>query len=173
MNLFDITVIIIVGFCLIRGGFSGLVREASGIIGLVAGFYGANTYYLRLVPYTAQWIETPGIQKMVSFFILFLGILILVGLLARLIRTLLRLVFLGWVDRTFGVCFGAIKGILIATILFIFVTTFLPGSSRFLDGSRTAPYLVQTANAVAVFVSRGIKSDFNQHLEGMRKEWKL
>lgn len=102
-----------------------------------------------------------------------MGILILVGLLARLIRTLLHLVFLGWVDRTFGVCFGAIKGVLIATLLFIFMATFLPGSSRLLSGSRTAPYLAQTADAVAVFLSKGIKPDFNQHLKGMKKEWKL
>lgn len=173
MNLFDIAVVIIVGFCLVRGGFSGLIREVSGIIGLVAGFYGASTYYLKLVPYTEQWIETPGIRQMLCFFILFCGILILVGVLARVIRTLLRLVFLGWVDRTFGICFGAIKGILIATILFILMTTFLPGSSRVLYESRTAPYLAQAADAVALFVSRGIEADFNRHLEGIKKEWKL
>ena len=71
MNLFDIGVLVIVGFCLIRGGFRGLIREVSGIIGIVAAFYGANTYYLMLVPFAARWIESPGIQKMLCFFLLF------------------------------------------------------------------------------------------------------
>jgi len=171
MNLFDIAVVSIIGICLISGGFRGLIREVSGIIGLVAGFYGANTYYLKLAPYAAQWIDNTAARHLICFFVLFFGILILVGLLARLIRKLLRLVFLGWVDRTFGICFGALKGVLISTILFILMTTFLPASSSFLSGSQTAPYLAQAADAVTVFVSKGMKSDFYHHLEGIKKEW--
>ena len=34
---------------MIRGYFKGLIREVSGIIGVVVGFYGANTYYQLLV----------------------------------------------------------------------------------------------------------------------------
>ncbi len=41
MNIFDIVIIVIVSFCLIRGIFNGLVGEVSGIIGVYAGFYGA------------------------------------------------------------------------------------------------------------------------------------
>lgn len=173
MNLFDIAVITIITFCLIGGGFRGLIREVSGIIGLTAGFYGANTYYERLLPYARQWIDTPAVQHLICFFALFCVILLVVGLLARLIRKLLHLVFLGWVDRTFGIWFGALKGILISTILFILVTTFLPGSRSFLADARTAPYLAQAADAVTVFVSRGMKTDFYRQLEGMKKEWKL
>ncbi|MEH0021216.1 MAG: CvpA family protein [Desulfobacter sp.] len=172
MNLFDIGVLAIVGFCLIRGGFRGLIREVSGIIGIVAGFYGANTYYLFLVPYVQPWISSPGAQRLSCFFFLFCMILIAVGLLARLIRKLLRLVFLGWVDRTFGVVFGAAKGVLIVTILFIMATTFVPGSNAFLSDSRTAPYLAGVADAMTMFVSRNIKTDFYRHLEEVKKEWK-
>ncbi|MCG8637123.1 MAG: CvpA family protein [Desulfobacterales bacterium] len=172
MNLFDIGVLAIVGFCLIRGGFRGLIREVSGIIGIVAGFYGANTYYLFLVPYIQPWIESEGVQRLICFIFLFCMILILVGLLARLIRKLLRLVFLGWVDRTFGVVFGTAKGILIVTMLFILTTTFVPASSSFLKDSRTAPYLARASDALTLFVSQNIKADFYRHLEGLKKEWK-
>ncbi len=81
MNLFDIAVVSIIGICLISGGFRGLIREVSGIIGLVAGFYGANTYYLKLAPYAAQWIDNTAARHLICFFVLFFGILILVGLL--------------------------------------------------------------------------------------------
>lgn len=173
MNLFDIVVVTVVAFCLIGGGFRGLIREVSGIIGVVAGFCGANTYYMRLLPYAEQWFDSSAVQHLICFFALFCVILILVGVVARLIRRLLRLVFLGWADRSFGICFGALKGILISTIMFILVTTFVPGSAGFLSDSRTAPYLARSADAVTVFVSRGMKTDFYRHLEGMRKEWKL
>lgn len=172
MTLFDIGVAVIVGFCLIFGGFRGLIREVSGIIGVVAGFYGANTYYPLLIPHIEKWIMSPGVRRLVCFFILFCLILVGVGILAQLIRKLLKLVFLGWVDWTFGVVFGAAKGILITTVLFIMATTFIPDSKTFFSGSKTAPYLAQVAQTLTVFVSRNMKQDFNRHLEGLKKTWK-
>ncbi len=168
MTLIDLCVAGIVGFCLIFGGFRGLIQEVSGIIGIVAGFYGANTYYPLLVPHIEPWITSPGIRHLVCFFIVFCMILVGVGLLAQLIRKLLKLVFLGWVDRTFGVIFGAAKGILIVTILFIMGTTFIPNSKAFFSESKTAPYLAQVADALTVFVSRNMKQDFNQQLKGLK-----
>ncbi|WDP89603.1 MAG: CvpA family protein [Desulfobacter sp.] len=172
MTLFDFCVAGIVGFCLVFGGFRGLIREVSGIIGIVAGFYGANTYFPLLMPHVEPWISSPGIRKLACFFALFCLILVAVGLVAWIIRKLLKLVFLGWVDRTFGVAFGAAKGILITTVLFIMATTFIPDSKTFFAESKTAPYLARVADALTVFVSRNMKNDFNRHLEGLKKTWK-
>ncbi|MDD9303774.1 MAG: CvpA family protein [Desulfobacter sp.] len=173
MNFFDLGVAVIVGFCLIRGGFRGLIGEVSGIIGVMAGFYGANTYYLQLVPYVEPWGWSADAQELFCFFALFCLILILVGLLSFLIRKLLRLVFLGWVDRVFGVVFGTAKGILIVTILFIMATAFASGTHDRFKDSKTAPYLAQVADTLTLFVSQNMKTDFYQHLEGLKKEWKL
>ena len=172
MNFFDLCVLILVGFCLVRGGFKGLVREVSGIVGVVAGFYGANTYYPQLIPYIDSWISSPQLQKLVCFFILFCLILIAVGIVTILIHKLLKIVFLGWVNRAFGVIFGAAKGILITTVLFITVTSFVPNGSNHIAASRTAPYLAQVADALTLFISRNIKTDFSNELEGLRKTWK-
>lgn len=172
MNFFDLGVLIIVGFCIVRGGFKGLVREISGIVGVVVGFYGANTYYPQLMPYLDSWISSPQLQKLVCFFLLFCLILIAVGLVAALIHKLLKIVFLGWVNRTFGVIFGAAKGILITTVLFIMITSFVPNGGNYMAASRTAPYLAQVADALTLFISRNIKIDFSKELEGLRKTWK-
>ncbi len=172
MNFFDLCVLILVGFCLVRGGFKGLVREISGIVGVVAGFYGANTYYPQLIPYIDSWISSPQLQKLVCFFILFCLILIAVGIVTILIHKLLKIVFLGWVNRAFGVIFGAAKGILITTVLFILITSFVPNGSNHMAASRTAPYLAQVADALTLFISRNIKTDFGKELEGLKKTWK-
>lgn len=172
MTLFDFVVAGIVGFCLVAGGFRGLIREVSGIIGVVAGFYGANTYFPLVIPHVEPWISSPGIRKLVCFLLLFCLILVAVGLVAWIIRKLLKLVFLGWVDRTFGVGFGAAKGILITTVLFIMATTFIPDSSAMFNQSKTAPYLARVADTLTVFVSQNVKHDFNRHLEGLKKTWK-
>jgi membrane protein required for colicin V production len=165
MNGFDLMVLVIVLFCMIRGVFRGLIREVSGIVAVIAGFYGAFTYYWMLSPYLDFLIQTPGIRHLVSFGVLFCGIVILVGLLAALIRKLMHVVFLGWVDRTFGLIFGTAKGILIVSVLFIMLTSFVPsGSAALMDRSITAPYLAQVSRTMTLFISRNVRVDFLDRL---------
>lgn len=173
MNGFDVLVLVIILFCMIMGYFKGLIREVSGIIGVVVGFYGANTYYQILTPHLETLVETPGVRSLICFLVLFCGILILIGLLAALIRKLLRLVFLGWVDRFFGLVFGTAKGGLIVSVLFIMMMTFIPDNAQFLSGSKTVPYVSRVANAMTLFLSQNMKTDFSKHLEGIKANWKL
>lgn len=173
MNGFDVIVLVIISFCMIRGYFKGLIREISGIIGVVVGFYGANTYYQLLTPYLETLIKTPAARSLICFLVLFCGILILIGLLAALIRKFLSLVFLGWVDRFFGLVFGTAKGGLIVSVLFIMMMTFIPDNAQFLSGSQTAPYVSRVANAMTLFLSQSMKTDFFKHLEGIKTNWKI
>ena len=139
----------------------------SGIIGVVAGFYGAYTYYPLITVYAEKWIENSGIRNLMAFFLLFCAILIIIGFISVLIRKFLKLIFLGWVDRTFGLVFGAAKGLLIVSVLFIMITTFLPKSSNILSASKFSPYIAKVSKAMTVFVSQNSRKDFLKHLEGI------
>jgi membrane protein required for colicin V production len=98
--------------------------------------------------------------------VLFCGIVILVGLLAALIRQLMHVVFLGWVDRTFGLIFGTAKGILIASVLFMMLTSFvLSGPTALMNRSITAPYLAQISRTMTVFISKNLRMDFLDRLD--------
>jgi len=171
MNAFDILIIVIVSFCLIRGLFKGLIGEVSGIIGVVAAFYGAYTYYPLITVYAQKWIENTGFRNIIAFFLIFCAILIVINLLSLLIRKILNLVFLGWVDRTFGLVFGAVKGVLIVSVIFIMVTSFLPKNSNFLTTSKFSPYIAQVSETLTVFVSKNSRKDFLKKLEEL-KIWK-
>ena len=171
MNAFDILIIVIVSFCLIRGAFKGLIGEVSGVIGVVAAFYGAYTYYPLITVYAQKWIENAGFRNIIAFFLIFCAILIVINLVSLLIRKILNLVFLGWVDRTFGLVFGAVKGILIVSVIFIMVTSFLPKNSNFLTTSKFSPYIAQVSEALTVFVSKNSRKDFLKKLEEL-KIWK-
>ena len=45
MNPFDMLIIVVLAFSVIRGIFRGLVKELSSIVGVMAGFYAAYSYY--------------------------------------------------------------------------------------------------------------------------------
>jgi membrane protein required for colicin V production len=169
MNGFDLMVLVIVLFCMIRGVFRGLIREVSGIVGVIAGFYGAFNYYFTLSPYLEFLIQTSGIRHLVSFSVLFCAIVILVGLLAALIRKLMHVVFLGWVDRTFGLIFGTAKGILFVSVLFIMLTVFVTsGSASLMNRSETAPYLERISRTMTLFISRNLRGDFLDRLNNYK-----
>ncbi len=171
MSGFDLVVLVIVLFCMIRGVFRGLIREVSGIVAVIAGFYGAFTYYWILSPYLTFMIETPAIQHLVSFGLLFCGIVIVVGLTAALIRKLMHVVFLGWVDRTFGLIFGTAKGVLIVSVLFIMLTAFLPaGASTMMTRSETAPYISTISRTMTLFISSNLRIDFLDRLNKINVE---
>lgn len=167
MNAFDVAAIVIIAFCLIRGLFKGLIGELSGIIGVVAGFYGAYTYYPLISARAEEWIQNPGIRNLTAFFLLFCAILIIVSLISILIRKFLNLVFLGWMDRIFGLVFGAAKGLLIVSVIFIMITHFLPKGSTLISGSKLSPHVSQISKSMTLFVSKNARKDFAKKLEGI------
>ncbi|MBT3178614.1 MAG: CvpA family protein [Desulfobacula sp.] len=167
MNTFDIVIIVVISFCLIRGIFKGLIGEISGIIGVYAGFYGAYTYYPLIAVYAREWIENTDTRNLIAFFILFCGILIIVSLISVLIHKFLKFAFLGWLDRILGLVFGGAKGILIVSVFFIMITTFLPKSSNILTGSQFSPYVAQVSKAMTFFVSKNKSNDFLKNLKGI------
>ncbi|ACN16641.1 putative colicin V production protein-like protein [Desulforapulum autotrophicum HRM2] len=171
MNLFDVIILVVVSFCLVRGLFRGFIREVSSIVGVLAGFYGAGTYYPLVAPFLNQWVDNPGYRKIISFFVLFCGILIAVNLVAALIRYLLNIVFLGWVDRLCGLVFGAAKGLLIVSILLIVVTILLPRNTAFVSESRLCPHVVMVSEVLSVFVPQEMQHQLHLKIEGIKKSW--
>ena len=172
MNLFDIAIIIIISFCLIRGIFRGILGELSSIVGVVAGFYGAYTYYKEFTPLLQKWISSEALINIIVFFILFSCIFALVVLIAVGLEKLLKVAFLGWIDKTFGAVFGAAKGVLIAAVIYIILTTFLPQNNTLITQSILSPYVARVSSVMTLFISNNMSKGFMEKLEGMEKIWK-
>ncbi|MEA2061795.1 MAG: CvpA family protein [Thermodesulfobacteriota bacterium] len=172
MNIFDVFIIAVIAFCLIRGFFRGFIKEASSIVAVLSAFYGAFTYYPVLAVKFETLIATPLYQNILSFFIIFCVVVVVVNLAAALIRYLLRIVFLGWVDRCCGIIFGALKGIIIVSILFVLMTSFLPGKNKFLAESALAPHIAVTSEILSVFLADDIKKEIQIKFKGINEIWK-
>ena len=171
MNMFDVVILVIVSFCLIRGLFRGFIREASSIVGVIAGFYGASTYYPLVESSFSRWIDNPGFRKILAFFLLFCAILVVINLVAALIRYFLNIVFLGWVDRLCGLVFGGAKGVIIVAVLLIAITTLLPRNTTFISESLLAPQVAIVSQAISVFVARDMQQQLHLKIKGIKKNW--
>ena len=172
MNPFDIVTIIILGYSLIRGLFRGLVKEMASIVGVLGGFYAAYTYYMVLGQLLGRFIKNTAYLNILSFLIIFCAVLIAVSVMGVIIKYLLNIAFLGWVDRIGGVVFGAVKAILIVCILFITLTAFLPRGTPLIKNSVLAPHVSWVSENMAKVVSKEMKRDFMRKLWDLKKAWK-
>lgn len=172
MNFFDIIVVVILGYCLIRGVFRGLVKELSSIVGVLGGFYAAFTYYMVVAKPLSKWITNTGYLNILSFLIIFCGVFIIISILGVIINYLLKIAFLGWLDRIFGAVFGAMKGILIVSVLLIALTAFLPRGTPVIKDSLLSPYVTLVSEKMAKVVSKDMKHAFSAKIMTIKKAWK-
>ncbi|MBF0257623.1 MAG: CvpA family protein [Desulfamplus sp.] len=172
MNGMDIFIIIVISFGLIRGFFRGFIREVASIIGVMAGFYGAYTYYRVLAIYLEPWIKNWGAYGNIACFcLLFCLIVSMTAIMAHIIKEFLKIVFLGWVDKLFGMVFGAFKGLLVASVVFIMFTAFLPGEPEFITKSTLTPYVAHVSEMATIFISRELKGDLKAKIERIKEIW--
>jgi membrane protein required for colicin V production len=173
MNALDIFVGVILIYGLVRGIFRGLVKEVASIIGVLGAFLAAYSFYGTVGGYLSGVVSSPAYRNLLAFLIIFCAVVVLVNVLAIVIQYLLKIVFLGWLDRLGGVVFGLIKAALIVAVLFLALTAFLPKGTPLIKESLTAPYVAVVSERLATIVPSDIKREFAAKLDELKKAWKL
>jgi membrane protein required for colicin V production len=120
----------------------------------------------------SKWITNTGYLNILSFLIIFCGVFIIISILGVIINYLLKIAFLGWLDRVLGSVFGAMKGILIVSVLLIALTAFLPKGTPVIKDSLLSPYVTLVSEKIAKVVSKDMKHAFSAKIETIKRAWK-
>ena len=121
MNWLDIVIIVAIAIPTFIGLRMGIIKAALSLAGLIVGVILAGHYY---VPLSQQlsFIPQAGVAKVVAFAIILIGIMVVAGVLARLLKWAASVVMLGWVNQLGGAIFGFVLGaIFCGAILAIWV----------------------------------------------------
>ncbi len=172
MNPFDILIVIIFGFCLIRGFFRGFIKEVSSIIGVLGGFYAAYTYYMNLAKPLSGWILDESYLYIISFLIIFCGVFLIISIVGVVIKYILNIAFLGLIDRICGAGFGITKATLITSILLIALTSFLPKGAPIVKDSMLFPHVSVISEKMAKVIPKDMKNQFVSKIEELKKAWR-
>lgn len=171
MNALDIVIGLILAYTLIRGVFRGLVEEIASIFGVFTGIYGAVFYYPQGAVFLSRWIAEPAYRNIISFLVIFGLIFVVVGVLGILIKYLLNIASLGWLDRLCGAAFGGIKGVLIAGVLLLALTSFLPRGTALVRQSHLAPHVNVIAQRLAKIIPQDMRQKFGVKIKELERVW--
>lgn len=110
MSWLDILIFLPLLIGLIRGLMRGVIIELSAILSLIFGYIGARFLGAMFSAWLLQQFTWPeAVCSVVAYVLLFVGITIVINIIARLLSKLFKAVNLGWVNRLFGALFGIIK----------------------------------------------------------------
>ena len=102
MTIFDYLVLFVLASSVVISTMRGLVKEILSLLGWVVAFVVANAYGARLAPLLPSMIPGEAVRLMVAFVALFLGVRVLMGLLALAIGALITASGLSLADRGLG-----------------------------------------------------------------------
>ncbi len=143
MTWFDYAVVAIVGLSVLLAVIRGVVREIAALAGWVAALILSGLFAQAL----AQWLPgslSHALRAAIAYLVIFLGVLLLSGMIGLLLAKLFRAAGLGVTDRVVGALFGFARGAVIVFVGVMFAgLTGLPREPFWREAALSGP--VETA----------------------------
>ncbi len=152
---FDVIVLLTVVGAVFKGMKKGLVVAVFTFIAFVLGAAVALKMSGTVAVYMAErWPELTSFIPFLSFMLLFVGVVILVRMVAGFIDKGLDLAFLGWLNKLGGVAFYVLIYLMILSIFVFYLKKLGLASPVWSENSITFPYLDAFAPKVMEWVGK-------------------
>ncbi len=114
MHLFDILFLGLAGALIVLGIWRGLITEAFRLLAVFLGFVTAVRTYDDVYARIDFLSLASGVKVVLAFLVVFVGTAAVVLVVGWLLRKMVHLTLLGWVDRLGGGCIGLAKTFVVA-----------------------------------------------------------
>ena len=157
MNILDAIILICLIPAIFQGIRKGFISQAISIISLIAGIWASARFADIVSVWASKYITaSEQVLKLVAFAIILIVVFIVLGLIGRLLESILKFVLLGWLNKLAGVVFSLLKTLL---ILGLIITAFSSLNNTMelvkpevLADSRLYQPLKDTADAVFPYI---------------------
>ncbi len=124
MNWLDIVIIVLIAIPTLIGLKTGIIKAALSLAGVIVGTILAGNYYVALAE-QLTFISQANLAKIAAFAIILIGVMLIAGVLAAVLKWIVSAVMLGWVNRLGGAVFGFALGTVFCGALLAIWANFL------------------------------------------------
>jgi membrane protein required for colicin V production len=147
---FDWVVVALVGLLALAGIFRGFTHEALSLAGWILAIVVVRLFHQDLTLWLAPKVGGDASGAIIAFLLLFFGTVLAARLVAGAAGGFAKRSVLGPVDRLLGLGFGALKGLILASVLFLLAQF----STGLFDPDETPPdWLLQSKSAPILSLS--------------------
>jgi len=165
LNWLDIAIVVTIGGIVLAAFSAGLIREVIGVVTIIAGIVVAGLLHEKLANDLLVFIDNEDVGLAVSFIVLFAAVDMLGQISAYMLKKMVSLLMLGWIDRLGGAFFGLIKGLLIVEVLLLLLAAYPGlGLDGAVDGSSIAPLFVEDIDWVLALLPGDFESRIDAFL---------
>jgi len=140
MNWLDLIIIVLLAISTLMGLRTGIIKTVLSLAGVIVGVILAGRFYLVLSE-QLTFIPQENVARIAAFAIILIGIMLVAGILASVLKWLTTIVMLGWVNRLGGALFGLVMGAIVCSALLAIWAKFL-GSEGTINESGLAILLL-------------------------------
>ena len=172
MNYLDIIIAIILFLFGFKGFRKGLIIEVVTLLAFAVGIYGAMHFSDFTAEHLQEFMEiNPKYLNTIAFVLTFILLVIAVNVLGRWVTNMVKAMNLNFWNKLGGFVFGAVKGVLLCSILVLVLNNFqLIGvvKPEVRKQSKLYPYIEQTVP----YVYRGfdLVKDYAKDLQNEETE---
>lgn len=160
MNAVDLAVLAVVALSALFAFARGFVREALSI----AAWFGAALITLygfaAVERFVAGYVTTPLLADLIAgaglFLVALIGLTVLTGYIAR---------FVDWsaltpIDRTLGLIFGVVRGLVLVSLAYLVIDISLPQTDRpsWLENAKSEPFLAEGADMLRGMLPQSLQA---------------
>lgn len=170
MTVLDIVLGVFLLLGLIQGFRKGFLVELASLIGLVLGVIGSiyfshfvSDFLIRYVNWEEQTVN------LLSFALTFIGIVILVSILAKILTQMADIAALGLINKFFGALFGLLSSAFFLSILLLFLNSIDRDFSILGEEKKEASILYKPVSSLAPMVLPTLIKKLNEFVKDEEK----
>lgn len=166
----DYAILAVVGISGVISLMRGFIREALSLAGWIAAFWIAIAFSGRAALWLEGYVTVPSVRVGMAFAVLFIGVLLLCGIVLRLAGTLVDRTGMSGTDRTLGIVFGVLRGIVVTGVLVLLAGLTPVPRDPWWSQSMLLPHFVELAREIRTFLPADVQQqiDFDPVVNGRR-----
>jgi membrane protein required for colicin V production len=137
---------------------------------MIAGFLLASWFGGMAAGALMPYVSSKAAASIFGYLLVFIGVVILGGIIATVIARMLKLIGLSWMDRLLGGAFGAVRGFVMIAIVTMVVSALAPKwIPEAVNRSTLAPYVLRTSRVLTELTPFDIRDGFRQAYADFQK----